>query len=401
MLDNGDVKIPDAIKSLLRSECLRRIGSSSSLDQHEMKLFNWYFHESEKQLGGMISAEHEYIEAQVRIGEEEINDSGMVAVEYFLKRSRYSHVIYLVSLFESFLDNSCIKLSKIIGENNLPFNVTELKGDQWSVKKKYLERYGKFKIPPGLWSEIVVLIKVRNNIVHDNGRVNVLNREEISVLKKHKGISLGATEIIVEPMFIKSSINSTNELVDSVESNLSTLLKEQLSHNQCNSAWLIMDKTAAIAIIESLANGRDPFTGEQFPNESALQNANVVRALYFALSKIYAYQSDTILHYEIDDLVKSEQEKMWKEYREIVKYKDPYNYMDADGKEDFSDVEEIEEDYYEDDEPYDYYNKDYEDAMDDIRQEIYENMEDYARSEEAGWYYPNSEGSWEDNLSGN
>ena len=98
----------------------------------------------------MISAEHKYIEAQVRIGEEEINDSGMVAIEYCLKRSRYSHVIYLVSLFESFLDNSCIKLSQIIGKNNLQFNVTELKGDQWSVKKKYLERYGKFQIPYGL-----------------------------------------------------------------------------------------------------------------------------------------------------------------------------------------------------------------------------------------------------------
>lgn len=162
-----------------------------------------------------------------------------------------------------------------------------------------------------------------------------------------------------------------------------------------------MDKTAAITIIESLANGRDPFTGEQFPNESALQNADVVRALYFALSKIYGYQFDTILHYEIDDPVKSEQEKLWQEYREIVKYKDPYNYMDADEKEDFPDVKGIEEDYYEDDDPYDYYNKDYEDAMDDIRQEIYENMEDYARSEEEGWYYPNSEGSWEDNLPGN
>ena len=223
MSDIGDVKVPDAIKKLLRSEYLRKIGNTSLIDHYEIELFNWYYHESENQLRKMISSEHEYIKEQVKIGEEEINDSGMIAVEYNLKRSRFAHTIYLVSLVESLLGNSCTILSQIIGANNLPFKVAELKGDQWSVKKKYLERYGDFSITSGLWSEIMVLIKIRNNIVHDNGQVSELNQQEISMFKKHEGISLDAAEVVIEPKFIESSINNIRKLADSIESNLKTL----------------------------------------------------------------------------------------------------------------------------------------------------------------------------------
>ena len=43
-----------------------------------------------------------------------------------------------------------------------------------------------------------------------------------------------------------------------------------------------MDKSKAITIIEALANGTDPLTGEIFPPESPYQNAEVVRALFMA-----------------------------------------------------------------------------------------------------------------------
>ena len=166
-----------------------------------------------------------------------------------------------------------------------------------------------------------------------------------------------------------------------------------------------MDKTTAIKIIESLADGVDSLTGEHFPNNGALQNAEVVRALYFALSIINGNRLNHRLPNEIgyDFFAKSEQEEAWQEYCEMVKYENPYHDTNTEEDEESDDVilddEEFEEDYCEDDEPYDYYDKDYEDAMDDIQQEIYENMENYARSEEAGWYYPKIEGSWEDNLS--
>lgn len=220
MHDNDDIKIPDDIKKLFRKEYLQQIGSTSTLDHYEMDLFNWYYLESEKQLRKMISAENDYIEQQANAGEENINDTGMVAVDYYLKRSRYSNIIYLVSLFESFLDNSCIKLCQLIGENNQLFNVSELKGDQWSVKKKYLERYGNFLIPTNLWSEIQVLIKLRNNIVHDNGRVSALKREERRMFEKHEEISLDSSEVLIHQKYIKTSIEHTKQCVDFIESKL-------------------------------------------------------------------------------------------------------------------------------------------------------------------------------------
>lgn len=43
-----------------------------------------------------------------------------------------------------------------------------------------------------------------------------------------------------------------------------------------------MDKYKAISIVEALANGNDPITGEVFPPESPYQNIEVVRALFMA-----------------------------------------------------------------------------------------------------------------------
>ncbi len=43
-----------------------------------------------------------------------------------------------------------------------------------------------------------------------------------------------------------------------------------------------MDKSKAITIMEALANGTDPMTGEIFPPESPYQDVEVVRALFMA-----------------------------------------------------------------------------------------------------------------------
>jgi hypothetical protein len=43
-----------------------------------------------------------------------------------------------------------------------------------------------------------------------------------------------------------------------------------------------MDKSKAITIIEALANGTDPLTGEIFPPASPYQQIDVVRALFRA-----------------------------------------------------------------------------------------------------------------------
>jgi len=43
-----------------------------------------------------------------------------------------------------------------------------------------------------------------------------------------------------------------------------------------------MDNSQARLIIEALADGIDPVTGEVFPRDSALQNPDVIRALFLA-----------------------------------------------------------------------------------------------------------------------
>jgi hypothetical protein len=47
-----------------------------------------------------------------------------------------------------------------------------------------------------------------------------------------------------------------------------------------------MEKGQAVEIIQSLADGVHPLTGEVFPSESPYQNPHVVRALFVALSAL-------------------------------------------------------------------------------------------------------------------
>jgi len=45
-----------------------------------------------------------------------------------------------------------------------------------------------------------------------------------------------------------------------------------------------MDETKALSILSALANGVNPLTGEVFPADSPYQTAEIVRALFLALS---------------------------------------------------------------------------------------------------------------------
>jgi hypothetical protein len=47
-----------------------------------------------------------------------------------------------------------------------------------------------------------------------------------------------------------------------------------------------MNASEAANLIELLANGRDPFSGEQLPNDSPLQHPQVIRALFNALQSL-------------------------------------------------------------------------------------------------------------------
>ncbi|CDH45917.1 hypothetical protein [Candidatus Contendibacter odensensis] len=151
-MKKDEQKTPEAIESesFFRKMMLDNLKSTSTIDGYELQLFDWYIRETEQLIAGMLSAEKTYIQEQIDAGAEDINDSGIVAAEYHLKRVRYSHVIYMTSLLEIFLERSCEKLTNIIGKQNMPFNVGDLQGDPWSVKRKFLERYGKFEIPKNI-----------------------------------------------------------------------------------------------------------------------------------------------------------------------------------------------------------------------------------------------------------
>jgi hypothetical protein len=219
-MNRDDQQVPEAIKRLLRPMLLDQLRETPILDIYELELFDWYVRETEELLNGMLSAEGAYIQEQIETEIQNINDSGMVAVEYYLERIRYSHVIYMTSLLETFLERSCGRLTTIVGKHNLPFTATELKGDQWSVKRKFLERYGKFSIPKNVWAEIQVLILLRNNIVHDNGSTRELKPKEKTMLAKRPGVKLSGHEVVIEAEYVRSAFKAIKYMVQFIEAQL-------------------------------------------------------------------------------------------------------------------------------------------------------------------------------------
>lgn len=213
-MNHEDVnEIPDHLKSAIRRTLLEDIKGATTLDTYELELFEWYVNKTEALVGDMLASELSYIKEQADAGQEDVNDSGMVAAEYYLKRVRYSHVIYMTSLLEIFLERSCLTLTTIIGKQNLPFGVSELKGDQWSARRKFLQKYGRFAIPDELWSPIQTLIALRNNLVHENGSTSDLGPEKNNILSKCDGVSVDGHEVAIQADYVCSSLKSIRSLV--------------------------------------------------------------------------------------------------------------------------------------------------------------------------------------------
>lgn len=217
-------KVPENIKKWLKTIWLEDFKRIPTLDSYELELFEWYVNQTEILIVEMLSAERTYIQEQIDIGAEDINDSGILATEYYLKRVRYSHIIYMISLLENFLEQSCINLTNIIGQQNLPFLIKDLKGDQWSIRRKFIEKYGKFSIPDNLWQEINTLIVLRNNIVHDNGYTSELKPNEKTYLEKKRWINLNGYEIVIEVGYIHDAFKTIKSLVKFVEARLGEIV---------------------------------------------------------------------------------------------------------------------------------------------------------------------------------
>jgi hypothetical protein len=198
---------------------------SDTLDHFELGLFEWYVRETEAVLANMLMAEQTYIQEQIAGGVPDINDSGMVAVDYYTKRSRYSHIIYLTSLLEDCLARACTKLQQAVGDGAIPFALTELSGDQWTKKRKFLERYGHFDLPKVLWRENQTLILVRNVLVHENGRTANLKDDQRRQLEQQPGIGVDGYEFKIEESYVRHAYHAVTEFVKAVENGVGEVIE--------------------------------------------------------------------------------------------------------------------------------------------------------------------------------
>jgi len=219
-----EMELPDHLKKSLRALMLAQMGNDT-LDIYEIELFDWYVKETEAVLNRMLSSENAYIQEQIAAGTPDINDSGVVAVEYYTKRMRYSHVIYLTSLLETCLERACSNLTIAVGKGTMPFALAELTGDQWSKKRKFLERYGHFELPKDLWSELQVLISVRNTLVHENGNTANLPGDQRTTLQKRPGLDIEGREFKIEEAYIRHAFQAMKSFVQAVEERVGEVIR--------------------------------------------------------------------------------------------------------------------------------------------------------------------------------
>jgi len=221
---NSDTQLPDHLKQPLRALLLAQMGSDT-LDVFELELFDWYVRETEIVLSNMLSSERAYIDEQVASGVPDLNDSGIIAVEYYTKRIRYSHVIYLTSLLETCLERACSHLIIAVGKDNIPFGLNELVGNQWSKKRKFLERYGHFELPKELWSELQVLTAVRNYLVHENGSTSNLSDGDRNAIKKRIGLDIEGYEFKIEETYVRDAYQAVKSFVQVVERRVAEVIE--------------------------------------------------------------------------------------------------------------------------------------------------------------------------------
>ena len=223
-MDDDPPQLPDSIKVAMRKDFLRQLRGTSSFSVYELDLFEWYVNETETVLEKMLESEREFIDEQIATEAENLNDSGIVAAEYYTKRIRYSHVIYMASLLEVFLEQECTRLTQALGPGAISFQLREIKGDQWSTKRKYLERYGQFKIPDAMWTEVTDVTTLRNTLVHDNGVVADIPSQDRPRLEACPGISLSDVEVTVEPEFILYAFEKMKEFAQCIESEVAAVV---------------------------------------------------------------------------------------------------------------------------------------------------------------------------------
>ncbi len=180
-----------------------------------------------------------------------------------------------------------------------------------------------------------------------------------------------------------------------------------------------MNKERTLEILRALADGIDPFKKIPVADDNVLQNPEVIRALHSAIFTIVGIAHEREIETQnTENQGKSHLEtSAYGHQQPEVNYRgDRNNFLETDSEpsdlllEDNTKSESYCLDNLEDED-----EDEDEDAIvaiienaaldwDDqqtrelLLSELFDDRENFARSEEDGWYYPDTEGSWEDNL---
>ena len=228
MSDGMQSGLPDNLKRQPRALFFEGMGSST-LDAFELKLFDWYVRETEPVLSQMLQMEQDYFQSQIENGDPDPNDSGFIAVEYYTKRIRYAHVIYLVSLLETAVERACSKLMQAVGSEVTPFGPTDLKGGQWEKRYKFLKRYGDIEVPKNLRSKVDFLCSVRNFLVHENGSTSDIPDSKKAEIRSHLGINIDGPEFVIEDTFIQHAFESVKAFLDDLEKRIAEVIERTIN----------------------------------------------------------------------------------------------------------------------------------------------------------------------------
>lgn len=228
MTDHGGAGLPSELKKQLRAMQLAGLRDAQALDTYEVELFAWYVRETESLFAKMALEESEFLQQQLNSGIDEPNDSGFVAVSYYARRVRYSHVIYLTSMLEGIFRRESDRLTNALGEQNVPFAASELKDDLWTARRKVLERYGHFKIHSDIWDPIRTLLNVRNILVHNNGVTDSIHPDRLRALAKIPGIGISSGELEISPSYVQSAFSAVKNIANFLEKQVGSVIENAI-----------------------------------------------------------------------------------------------------------------------------------------------------------------------------
>ncbi len=110
-------------------------------------------------------------------------------------------------------------------DKNISFSLDELSGNKWVKRRKYLERYGKFDHPNSLWKPVNKLITLRNSIVHDNGDVDALIKNDRDSLTECPGLNLNRFEISIDRLYVDSAVAALEKLTRYYDKHVSEVVQ--------------------------------------------------------------------------------------------------------------------------------------------------------------------------------